>query len=460
MNSSAAEQPVTHSASPVTIEQIINERPLSSLQIRVIVLCSLVVFIDGYDLQAMALAVPALSELWGIAPASFGWPLAASMVGLALGSIFLAPLGDRWGRKPVVVGGLLLMGVSSLGVIFSTEPAHLVFWRGCVGIGLGVGHGNAIALTAEYAPLRRRAMLMTLMGCNVAFGALVAGLIAPWLIDHYGWQGVFILGGVLPIVLALVLIFAVPESLLLLFARRPSGPQVIAILKRMAPDVDPQTLLAKVAKSVPIDSVFALIRPPLRERTLRLWLIYGFNAFLLYLLISWLPVFLKGAGWSGAAALRGILMLQLGGIGGALILSWMVDRGHAITALIIAYLISAVTALLFVVLPPSGSLWPVLVIVLGAGISGSMFALMAIGAIFYPPTIRATGFSWTAAVARIGAVLGPLTGGWVLAAGIASTKIIALLAIPAVLSAVIALSLRQVLRRAQKEEARNSGIGA
>jgi AAHS family 4-hydroxybenzoate transporter-like MFS transporter len=452
MNASAAEITVTPQAPPVTLEQIINERPLSSLQIRVIALCSLVVFIDGYDLQAMALAVPSLSELWGIAPSSFGWPLAASMVGLALGSIFLAPLGDRWGRKPVVIGGLLLMGASSLAVMLSTEPAHLVFWRGWVGIGLGVCHGNATALTSEYAPLRRRAMLMTLMGCNVAFGALVAGLIAPWLIEHYGWQGVFIVGGTLPIMLALVLMFAVPESLQLLFARQPSGPRLIAILKRMAPDVDPQKLIATVARSAPINSVFALIRPPLRERTLRLWLIYGFNAFLVYLLVSWLPVFLKGAGWSSADALRGILMLQLGGIAGALLLSWLVDRGHTIAALIVAYLISAVTALLFVVLPPMGSLWPILIIVLGGGLSGAMFALTAIGAIFYPPTIRATGFSWTAAVARIGAVLGPLTGGWVLAAGVASTKIIALLAIPAVLSAVIALSLRDVLRRAQREE--------
>jgi AAHS family 4-hydroxybenzoate transporter-like MFS transporter len=438
-------------APSLTVEQVIDERPLSALQIRVIALCSLVVFIDGFDLQAMALAVPTLSESWGLPPAGFGWALAASMVGMALGSVFLAPLGDRRGRKPVVICGLLLMGAASLAVTFSTEPAHLVFWRCWVGIGLGICHGNATALTAEYAPLRRRAMLMTLMGCNVALGALVAGLIAPWLIQHYDWHGLFIVGGVLPVILASILMFALPESLQLLFARRRSSPKVAAILKRMAPDVDPQRL-TQASKSVPIDSVFALLKPPLRERTLRLWLIYGFNAFLLYLLISWLPVFLGGAGWSRPDALRGILMLQLGGIAGALLLSYLVDRRLAIPALIVAYLVSAVTAVMFIVLPPMGPLWPVLIVVLGGGISGALFALMAIGAIFYPPTIRATGFSWTAAVARIGAVLGPLAGGWVLSAGIAPTHIIALLAIPAVLSAIIALTLRTVVRKAQQEE--------
>ena len=436
-------------ATTQTLEQVINDRPLSALQIRVIVLCSLVVLIDGYDLQAMALAVPTLSELWRLNPASFGWALASSMVGMALGSVLLAPLGDRWGRKPVIIGGLILMGASSLAVMYSTAPMHLAFWRCWVGIGLGICHGNATALTAEYAPLRRRAMLMTLMGCNVAFGALLAGLVAPWLIHRYGWQGVFFAGGALPIVLALVLLMGVPESLQIMLARRRSG--LANVLKRMAPDVDPQQLVA-VSKTVAINSVFALLQPPLRERTLRLWLIYGFNAFLLYLLISWLPVFLGGAGWSRPDALRGILMLQLGGIAGALLLSWLVDRGKAIMALIIGYLVSAATALLFLMLPATGPAWPVLIVVLGGGVSGSMFALMAIGAIFYPPTIRATGFSWTAAVARIGAVLGPLAGGWVLAAGIESTKIIALLAIPAVLSAVIALALKRVVREAQQEE--------
>lgn len=451
MNAQPAEVSAARPAESLTLEQIINERPLSALQIRVIVLCSLVAFIDGYDLQAMALAVPTLSELWNLTPASFSWALAASMLGLAVGSIFLAPLGDRFGRKPAVISGLLVMGVSSLAVMVSTEPSHLGFWRCWVGLGLGICHGNAIALTAEYAQLQRRARLMTLMGCNVGLGAVVSGFIAPWLIQHHGWQGVFAIGGILPVVLSLVLIFAVPESLQLLFARQPGGVKFATILKRMAPDVDVRKLVAS-AKSAPIDSVFALLKPPLRERTLRLWLIYGFNAFLLYLLISWLPVFLNGAGWSRRDALQGIIMLQLGGIVGALLLSWLVDRGHAIPALIVAYLVSAATALLFVVLPPLGALWPVLIVVLGAAISGALFALMAIGATFYPATIRATGFSWTAAVARIGAVFGPLAGGWVLDAGIAPTKIIALLAVPAVLSAVLVLTLKRVLSEAQQEE--------
>lgn len=443
-------------AAPATLEQVVNDRPVSALQIRAIMLCSLVVFVDGYDLQAMALVVNSLSDAWYLPASAFGLAQAASAIGLAIGSIFLAPLGDKRGRKPIVFGGLLLMGSGSLMLMTATETAHLVIWRCCVGIGLGMCHGNATALGAEFAPLRKRALLMTLMGCNVALGGLVAGLMAPWLLAHWGWRSVFFVGGAVPLLVAFVVRVAVPESLQFLFARQPAGPRIAKLLNAIAPGVNPTMLVASVGRNSPTQSVFALLKPPLLERTLRLWLIYAFNTFLLYLLISWLPVFLSGAGWSRTASSHGIVMLQLGGICGAVLLSYLVDRGHAVNALIAAYLTCAATALLFVVLPSEGWSWNVLIVLLGASISGALLALMTLGAIFYPTTIRATGFSWTAAVARTGAILGPLAGAWVLKAGIPSTKIIALLAVPAAISALIALSMRRIVREATAEELRGS----
>jgi len=435
-----------------TLAQIIDNSALSPLQIRVIVLCALVAFVDGYDLQTLALAVPTLSDLWHLAPATFKFAQSASLLGIALGSIFLGPLGDSYGRKPVLVGGLLFMGVSSLGVVLASTPDQLVFWRTLVGIGYGAIHGNATALTAEYSPLRRRAMLMTLMGCNVAFGALIAGLTAPWVIHHLGWQGMFLIGGAIPVALS-VLMLAVPESLQLLATRHPDDPRIADILRRIAPGVVPAAQVATPRqRRGKLSLLFDLLRPPLRERTLRLWLLYGFNTFLLYLLISWLPVLLKEAGWGRDAALLGIVLFQLGGIIGALALAWAIDRGHTIPALIGSYLVGAGAASLFAVAPATSALWPALLVALGGGISGAMFALMALGAVFYPPAVRGTGFSWTAAVSRLSAFLGPLAGGWVLAMGVPATRIIALLAIPAAISAVLALSLTQVLRRARLAE--------
>lgn len=446
----------------LTVDHVIDERPISALQIRVIVLCSLVAFVDGFDLQTMALAVPTLIEVWELPAAAFGYAQSASLVGMAIGSVFLGPLGDRLGRKPVMIGGLIFMGGASLGVIFSTEPNHLVFWRTLVGIGYGTIHGNATALTAEYAPLRRRAVLMTVMGSHVALGALVAGLVAPWLIALMGWEGLFIVGAVMPVILAAALLLA-PDSLQLLSARRPDDPRVAAILRRLAPDVDVRQLRAATARATPVrGSVLDLLRPPLRERTWRLWLIYGATTFLLYLLLSWLPVLLGGAGWSQADALRGIVWFQLGGIIGGVAISWLVDRGRAVGALIGCYGATAAIAVLFSLLPPIGLVWSTLIVAIGVSLSGAMFALMALGALFYPPVVRATGFGWTAAVSRLGAVAGPLAGAGVLALGLPSSRIIALLAVPAALCVLISLSLRTVLRRIEtgedaEEAARTSG---
>jgi AAHS family 4-hydroxybenzoate transporter-like MFS transporter len=437
-------------AEAVGISRVIDERPLSALQLRVIILCSLAAFVDGYDLQAMAVALPNLAEEWGLAPAVFKFAQSASLVGMAIGSVFLGPLGDRFGRKPIMISGLIFMGGSSLGVILSEDPNHLAFWRTLVGIGYGMIHGNATALTAEYAPLRQRAMLMTLMGCNVAFGGLMAGLTAQWILPALGWEGIFIVGGIAPVVLA-VLMLAMPDSLQIMHARRHDDPRIARIVDRIAPGIDvAQFKPAANAVKVKLGgSVLDLLRPPLLERTLSLWLIYGFNTFLLYLLISWLPVLLGEAGWTREASLQGIVLFQLGGIVGAILLSLLVDRGRAVQALIIAYSVGAVAAVLFVVLPPTGVLWSGLILILGAGVSGAMFALMALGAIFYPPTVRAAGFSWNAAVSRLGAVLGPLVGGWVLGRNVPASEIIGWLAVPAGLSALIALGLRGVMRRIQ-----------
>ena len=443
----------------MTIDEVLDERPLTRLQLRVVLLCALVVFIDGYDLQALALAVPSLSGEWGTPPQAFGIALSASMLGLGLGSAFLAPLGDRWGRKPVLIGCLTLIGVTTLATTLASDPFELAVWRVLTGVGLGACQANATALTSEYAPVRRRASLMTLMGCNVALGGVVAAFTAPWVIQWAGWQGIFLVGGTVPLVLALVVLLFVPESIRMLGMRRPDDPRIAAILRRLAPDIDPATGRPSQAAGLsgrsesPLGLIRQLLSPPFTERTLRLWLVYGFSAFLMYLVINWLPVLLDSAGWARSDALRGIALVQFGGIGGSLILAWLLDRGYPIGALTGAYTVAALATLAFVTLPPSGLLWSILLTLIGACLAGSMLAIFALGALFYPASLRATGIGWAAAVARVGGVLGPLAGAWVLALGVPAAEIFGLLAIPAFATALIAFSMRGLVRRLTAAEA-------
>ncbi|HEY1899777.1 MAG TPA: MFS transporter [Steroidobacteraceae bacterium] len=402
---------------------------MSALQIRVFLLCALIVFLDGYDLQAMALAVPTLARHWQLPPSGFATALAASLLGLGLGSAFIAPLGDRLGRRPLLLGGLAIILVTSLGAATAASTWQLVLWRLLIGLGLGVCQSNASALTAEYAPLNRRASIMTLMGVCVSLGAVLAGVTAPQVLAVAGWRGLFLVGAALPLLALLVAVVGLPESRAIL---------VTAVAPGMTRTMAPKTG----------GSLLALLRQPYRERTLRLWLVYGLSAMLLYFLISWLPVFLTAAGWSPAQAPRGIALLQFGGIAGSLIQAWLVDRRRTITALVGGYGMTLVTALLFAV-PGTAPVWPVLLVLMGSGVAGVMMSIIALGAIFYPPEIRVTGFGWAAAVSRIGAVLGPLAGGWILAAGITPRVTLGLIAVPSMLCIVGTLAMRRSVAEAQ-----------
>jgi|HubBroStandDraft_5_1064220.scaffolds.fasta_scaffold87528_2 AAHS family 4-hydroxybenzoate transporter-like MFS transporter len=398
------------------------DSPLSALQIRVFLLCSLIVLLDGYDLQAMGLAVPALATAWHLAPSVFTLAQTASLVGLGLGSAFIAPFGDRLGRRPLLLAGLLVLLLTALGAATATTPWQLAGWRLLMGLGLGIGQSNASALTAEYAPLARRATLMTLMGVCVALGGVLAGLTAPQVIAAAGWRGVFLVGAALALLALLTTAVGLPES--------PAIPAPAAPAKG--------------------GSLLALLRPPYRERTLRLWLVYGLSAMLLYFLVSWLPQFLINAGWSPARASHGMALLQFGGIAGALVQAWLVDRRRTITALVGGYGMTLVTALLFA-LPGTAPAWPVLLVLMGSGVAGVLMSIIALGAIFYPPPIRVTGFGWAGAVTRIGAVLGPLAGGWILAAGLSPQMTLGLSAVPALLCIIGTLSMRRSVALAQAQ---------
>jgi AAHS family 4-hydroxybenzoate transporter-like MFS transporter len=398
------------------------DSPLSALQIRVFLLCSLIVLLDGYDLQAMGLAVPALATAWHLAPSVFTLAQTASLVGLGLGSAFIAPFGDRLGRRPLLLAGLLVLLLTALGAATATTPWQLAGWRLLMGLGLGIGQSNASALTAEYAPLARRATLMTLMGVCVALGGVLAGLTAPQVIAAAGWRGVFLVGAALALLALLTTAVGLPES--------PAIPAPAAPAKG--------------------GSLLALLRPPYRERTLRLWLVYGLSAMLLYFLVSWLPQFLINAGWSPARASHGMALLQFGGIAGALVQAWLVDRRRTITALVGGYGMTLVTALLFA-LPGTAPAWPVLLVLMGSGVAGVLMSIIALGAIFYPPPLRVTGFGWAGAVTRIGAVLGPLAGGWILAAGLSPQMTLGLSAVPALLCIIGTLSMRRSVALAQAQ---------
>jgi AAHS family 4-hydroxybenzoate transporter-like MFS transporter len=184
-----------------------------------------------------------------------------------------------------------------------------------------------------------------------------------------------------------------------------------------------------------------------------LWLGVALNLFSLYFLISWLPALLNSAGWSPADASRGGVMLQIGGIISGLIMAWYVDRKRTVPAMVTAYLVTAASFGLFLVLPSDSGAWWLLLLTIGAGTSGTQFAFNALSAAFYPSLIRSTGVGWAVGAGRVGAILGPSFGGFIVSAKLPTSQVLGLLIIPVLLCAVSVMFLPRVWREKEQSVA-------
>lgn len=421
--------------------RLIDERPLSGMQIAIVLLCALVVFLDGYDIQVMSLAVPAIAQEWGILPTAFGWVLSISLVGIGLGGSVVAPVGDSRGRRPVLIAAVALVGASTLAAGYAQSVGAFFWWRLLTGVALGASQPLAITLTSEMMPARRRALLVTAMFCTISFGAMIAGFTAPALIGVMGWRGLFLVGGGSTLLLSALLIAALPESLRFLIARRPGHRRIAPALRALAPGLAPEQVYVPpdpVRPSSPLE----LLNRTYWSRTLLMWSIYALNVFVTYMLISWLPTLLKQAGFTQNQAFLGASFYQGGSVIGGLALSWAVDAGRPKTGLVIGYGLSILALALLNVAPHEFRVWSVLIALTGAGIAGAQFILIVLAAAFYPLNIRATGVGWTGTASRVGAATAPLVGAWLIKT-MAPGQAMTLLVVPTAMCALLALVIQR-----------------
>jgi MFS transporter, AAHS family, 4-hydroxybenzoate transporter len=418
----------------IGLAELIDRRPMSATQMWVAAFCAAALFVDGYDLQVMALAVPSLSQAWSLPASSFGYALSAVLVGITVGSAILGPLGDRFGRRTMLIVTMTFVGLMTCGTAFSSTPAQFVGWRFVTGVALGAGIPSCAALTSEYAPVASRSFVMGLMNVAIPIGAFSAGFIAPPVLEAFGWRGTFLIGGIAPFVVALLALL-VPESLKFLLVRRPTDARIARYLRRIAPDVDPATVSVPARDEARDVSPLELLTESFRARTVLLWGLVTLNLFNLYVLVSWLPTMLQQSGWSLADALRGAVLIQGGGIVGGLLMSRFMDRGATKPALVGGFLLSAVSLLLFTFISGQAA-WVALLLLVGAGISGSQLSLNALSAAYYPPAIKATGVAWAVMIGGLGSIAAPVVGARLIDIGLAPALILALLAVLSVTCAL------------------------
>ena len=447
------------SSSALDIRQFIDDRPVGRYQLLVATMCGLIVFVDGFDAQAMGFVAPALTAALKISRGVLGSVISSGLVGMMIGALVSGPLADRIGRKPVLVACALIFGVGSLLTATAQSVESLMAFRAFTGLGMGGAMPNAIALTSEYMPRRRRAGAVTMMICGFSLGAAVGGLVAASIIPRFGWPAVFIVGGVIPIVIGVVCVFVLPESIRFLVVRGGGEPQARQLLSRIAPGAavtgplspghDEHAPSQRDSAHAPGSFIVAeLFTNGRAMATTLIWVIYFMNLLNLYFLNSWLPTIISDAGIPVDTAIRLTSLFQIGGIGGAIVLGRLLDRTFSFWILAACY--SWAAAFVYSI-GHAGASVPLLALTItcaGVGIIGGQNASHALSSEFYPTRIRSTGVGWALGIGRIGSIVGPLVGGLLLAQNTPMRDVFWAAVIPAALATLAAAGIAMKTRPA------------
>lgn len=390
------------------------------------VLIACVYVMDGYDINAMAMAVPRLEGALGLDPTQFGWVFSALLVGMGAAAALLAPLGDRIGRRPLIVFGVLTVAVATLGTSLADSIPEFILWRLLTGAGLGACLPNCTALSAELAPERLRATLMSVVSAGIPLGLAAAGMLAPMVVAFGGWQGLFIIPGLFAALLAVLLWLVLPSE------RPAAGPTT------KAPKV-PQLEFLKAPWRFP----FVIFAGAM-----------SLNAINLYMLNSWTPTVLPRAGFTldDAAWLAGTL--QLAGLALGIALSAAIDRWRPGATMIGAFAVMTACFLAIGLTPPDPDRWSVLLLIGVGGASAAGMALPALTAYLFPSRLLSSAIGMGVLVARIGAVAGPLVGQAMLTAHVSPRLFFAAAAVPAGLAALLCFAIPLALAVRRREEAK------
>jgi MFS transporter, AAHS family, 4-hydroxybenzoate transporter len=399
--------------SEINVMELIESHGLSQAQIAIVALCGLIAMFDGLDLQAIGLAAPALAAALHIAPPALGPVFSAALAGLAVGAFGLGLAADRIGRKRVLIGSTVCFGVFTLGTAFASSLNELLILRFCTGLGLGGAMPSFISLGAEYVPRRLRATVVSGLWTGFPIGGVIGGLLASRLIPQWGWPSIFWVGGTLPLLLAAVLWFVLPESIGFLVSRNASPQRIVHLLERVCPGAHPSSQARFVlgeerAGGVPVRQLFRAGRA---GGTLLLWASFFIAFMMLVTNSAWSPTLLHVEGIEVAQSAIAMATFNFGSVIGTSLAGWLISRLGVVGVLPL----SCVGGALAIGSVGYAAHWVLLVTFLqglfGLFLGCASSGLIVLAALFYPTAIRSTGVGWSMGMGRIGSFVGPLVVG-------------------------------------------------
>jgi len=436
---------------PVAV--VIDESPIGQLHWRIFLICAAIMSLDGFDLGLLGFVVPAMAADWSLPPSSFAFALSASLIGVAFGSTIAGLMGDRLGRRAALLWMFVIGAVGSLLTALCTDLTTLSICRFITGFGMGGAIPNVIALVTEFAPKRRRSFLVVLVYSMAALGSVGASVIAGPLIAHAGWQSMFVVGGVLPLLVGVLAFFALPESVKFLIASGRQPQTAAELLQRLSGRAaeDPALLRALQAPlpttsqaTAAASSSRLLFAGWLRWATPLLWIAFIGTQALVFFNSSWMPTLLRESGFPLEVAIQATGLFHFGSVFGGLVTSWLASRYSLSRLLALLYLLATLSLLALGAEVTSVTAAYLLAFCVGFGVVGASFCLGAFASSCYADTVRARGVGWGLGIGRIGSISSPLLGGAALAAGYTVDSIISTLAVPAAICCIVMLLITRL----------------
>ncbi len=421
------------------VPAFINSRPIGAVQYGIVVLCALVMFLDGLDTQAISYMAPMIAKEWGLSRDVLGPIFSSALAGLMFGYLLLSPMSDQFGHRKLILFSTVAFGLLTLVTLLATNVTELMILRFLTGIALGAAIPSAVALTTEYMPRRLRATFVLAIYCGFSLGFVAAGGLAASMIPLYGWRSMLWIGALTPLTLAVFVYVFLPESLDFLVRTNAKAQSIWGIVQRLdraLPNQGPRHFVTEVeAQRSAVGSLFQSGRT---LGTLVLWLVFGLNLAEFYALQSWLPTILAGHGFSPNAVALATSMTTIGGIVAAFAIGPAMDKLGPYRSLAVVYFAGvAFVALMGPAI--SAAPWVLMIAAFCAGfcISGGQKSVIALAAIFYPAPIRSTGIGWALGIGRLGGIGGPLLIGLLLSYQLGAASLFYAAAVPMLLAGIL-----------------------
>ena len=432
-------------AESFNVTEVINRARISGYQWLVLLISLITAMFDGYDTQGIAYVAPVMMKDLSIAPEDFSFVFSAGLAGLTLGAVFFGMLADKIGRRQAIIWPIVIFAIFSILTPAAHTVGSIVTMRILAGFGLGGTLPSVTAYVLEYSPQRMRGLLVNSSGAFFAFGSIVGGMLANVLIPTWGWQSTFYVGGVVPLLFLVVVVIWLPESARFLLLSGKAMERVAAIMQKLVPErgftlasrfrLEPQVV------GITVKHLFTEGRA---LGTVLIWIAFIMNLFVLVYLVFFMPTLLRISGQPIDVAIKVTIFYGIGGIFGGLIMGWVGDRIRSLyTVLALGYVGAAVFITVAAFSVQNTAILIPAMFFCGFSINGGQPSLNTISGIFYPTAIRATGIGWALGVGRIGAVVGPLVGGFLIRTHWPVPAVILANVIPAAIAALCIALLRR-----------------